>query len=486
MTILTGCVSQDYLDAKQDADSVHQQIQTLTPHADTTRVKTITHPPVDIQVVHPTESIAWLHTPIAIKASHTPLSLVLSNVLTGLDLSVSFDDAIDPNQPITVAFSGTRGDILNLIAAQAHIAFDPHPHKLHVIKFVAKTFEINIPTGQYTAQLGSQGKATGSDQNPHVEGQFINVAYKNVDVVSDIATGIRAILKADPKNGPDTETTKTTGDSSLVGEVQVIPSLSSISVRTTPERMRKVESLVNRYQRELSKQVLLNIQVLEFRSNLGHEKGIDWNVVRNTAHGALQFFIPGTNTVSLDAGYGLAFKGVGQWNGTNSFIKVLEKQGTVSTKTPVTALVLNNQPARISQTLTKPYLSNISSESSEGVVSSSVTRDKQTEGVDMMVTPNVKNQFVWLRISGKLTKIASDHTEDVNNIKLRFLDTRESQITFTNKLRYGQTYVIGSVKQTSTTAERNESFWLSWLGGMGSKVDTVETLVLLTPTRVDN
>ncbi|MFA0196637.1 hypothetical protein AB4454_18445, partial [Vibrio artabrorum] len=231
-------------------------------------------------------------------------------------------------------------------------------------------------------------------------------------------------------------------------------SLSTITVTATPDQMQKVETLIAHYQEELSKQVVLDVRVLEFRSNLGTERGVDWNVVRDTGSGLVKFFVPGTNTVSKQAGYGVAFQGTGKWSGTEALIKVLEKQGSVSTQTPITAMVLNNQPARITQQTLEPYIYEASSESSEGVVSASVTRREEVEGVDFMATANVQPEYVWLRLSGQLQKITGRENKTVENIELGFLTKQKSEITFANKLRYGQTYVIASVKQNSKLAEK--------------------------------
>lgn len=100
----------------------------------------------------------------------------------------------------------------------------------------------------------------------------------------------------------------------------------------------------------------------------------------------------------------------------------------------------------------------------------------------MMITPKVMDDAVWLSIAGKLTKIVGKRNETVHDVQLLFLDTRESEINFTNKLLYGQTVVIGSIKQTSTTAESNSNFGVP--SGEGTLSNTVETLVLLTPRKV--
>ncbi len=81
-------------------------------------------------------------------------------------------------------------------------------------------------------------------------------------------------------------------------------------------------------------------------------------------------------------------------------------------------------------------------------------------------------------------KIVNRSTESVGDINLGMLSTQKSEITFANKLRYGQTHVIASVKQTSATAEQSKSFWLDWFGGTGTRNEAIETLVLLTPRKV--
>jgi hypothetical protein len=208
--------------------------------------------------------------------------------------------------------------------------------------------------------------------------------------------------------------------------------------------------------------------------------------VRDIGDGTLNFIIPGTSTTSglISSGSGLAFQGSGKWDGTTAFIKALEQQGTVSTDTPISVLTLSAQPARISQTVDTPYLSDISTDITDTTTSTSTTRGNVVEGIDMMVNTNVKDDFVWIRTAGKLTKIAGDSTEVISDATLRFISTRSADLSFTNKLRYGQTVVIGSVKQQTQTANKSSSLGIDGLGSQASGQETVETLVLLTPRRV--
>ncbi|TOG38032.1 hypothetical protein CGJ02_26145, partial [Vibrio parahaemolyticus] len=68
-------------------------------------------------------------------------------------------------------------------------------------------------------------------------------------------------------------------------------------------------------------------------------------------------------------------------------------------------------------TVKTPYLSDISTEVTDTTTSTSTTRGNVVEGIDMMVNTNVKDDFVWIRTAGKLTKIAGDSTETIDDAR---------------------------------------------------------------------
>ncbi|WP_419208213.1 type II secretion system protein GspD (plasmid) [Photobacterium leiognathi subsp. mandapamensis] len=469
---LSGCVSQDYIDTKKEAVDVQNLMTQLTPSSSMNNVAVITRPPIDTTPLPRNNMLPWLNQTVQLQVKQLPLSLVLNEVLRGSGISVWFDSDVDATQRISITANASRENIFNLLSSQTGYGFVTTSDSVEVRRYLSETFTLSVPNGVVSAQQGSQGESSGNKDNTKVEGQFINTTYNNIDVIAEVQKAISGILKSDKDSNE------------LEGSVNAIPSLSSVTVRTTPDRMRQVHNVVESFQTELSKQVLLDIRILEFRSNLGKDRGIDWNVVRDIGSGSLQFVIPGTTTTASSTGYGLAFQGKGKWDGTTAFIKALEQQGTVSTETPINILTLNNHPARLSQDLKTPYLSDIKVDSNEKSTSTETQRGKETEGVDMMVTANVKDDHVWLRIAGKLTKIAGDTTETVANAKLRFISTRGVDLSFTNKLRYGQTVVIGSIKQQTTGASKASSFGLDGLGSQATNRETVETLILLTPRKV--
>ena len=472
LIFLQGCVSQSYLDNKADAETTRARIEHLRPTAVLSNVQTISRPPIDITPIEKGSDIAWLNAPISVHVSQLPLSLVLNTIMAKTGVNIVLSSEVNANKAVTLNADTTRQNVLNLLTSETGYAFVTSEHTLSVQHYQSQTFVINLPTGSVSAQQGSQGESSGDGDNVKVKGQFINVTTENSNAFEEIAQAIKVVLKSDSE------------DNKLIGDVQAIPSMGSITVRTTPTRMAQVRQVVARFQQELEKQVLLEVNVLEFRSNLGKDQGIDWSVLKDVGSGTLKFLIPGTTTTATGNPAGLAFTGTGKWDGTTAFIKALEQQGTVSTTTPISMLAISGQPARISQTVTTPYLSDISTEVTDTTTSTSTTRDKVVEGVDMMVSPKVDKGAVYLRITGKLTKIAGDTTEKINDATLRFISTRDADLSFTNRLKYGQTVVIGSIKQQTTGADKSSSFGIDGLGMQSTKNETIETLVLLTPRRV--
>ncbi|KLV03491.1 hypothetical protein ABT56_18825 [Photobacterium aquae] len=468
-----GCVSDRYRTAVVDNNQLKKEIDSYTVQQDSPKVSFVTTSYIDAspykQVV---PSPKWLETPVSIDVTNQPVSSLLTYILKDTDVEVVYDEGVKLNKPITVTSSGSRETVLNAIAKQADYGVNFTDSRLTMTAFVSDTFNINLPSGVYSGQLGTSESENKSDGDtggePKIDGQFLSVAYRAVDVFNEIQKGIESIISTNKESS-----------------VQSVPSLSLINVRTTPSRMAEVRNFVNIYQEKLGKQAVFDVRVIEFSSNLGQEQGIDWNIVREIGDGTLQFFIPSTSTISDGAGYGLSFMGKGKWDGTTAFIKALESQGSVTTSTPITGLVLNHQPAKISQTNTTPFTSEINTDVSEGVVSTEIKRDKVSVGVDLMLTPNIMDDYVWLRISGKLSKITKDKTETYGDNSIRFIDTQESEINFTNKLRYGQTYVIASVKQKRILNDKLASFGFDFLGGHSSLNEVTETLVLLTPRRAD-
>ncbi|MFI3246234.1 MAG: hypothetical protein R3Y10_07065 [Ferrimonas sp.] len=477
--LLAGCQSQQFTETRETSEQLHAQIneQVAEITNKSNQIRNVARPPVRLQKIQRTHSELWPSETTEFAFNNMPLRQAVMAIvgdaksLKGLPVESSFRDGINQMTPVTLRYSGNKLGALNALAQIVGSGLDIDEHQAIFSKFVSETFVIDLPVGEYSGQLGAG--SSGSDTG--VSGQYLSTAYKDVNSLNEIETAIKTLLRESNDQGGDT----------LVGSVNSIPSMSAIAVRTSPERMEQVRSLIKKLDAELALQVSFEVRVLEFRSNLGRDRGIDWSVLKDVGGGSLGLNLSNASSLVNGTVNGLSFAGSGKWDGTDALIKALETQGVVSTETPITAITMNNQPVRLSQTLDRPYISEIETDVSDGVVTASITRDVEREGVDMMIVPRISNDHVSLRLSGKFTKNVSESTEDVHGTMIKFFETRVSDLNFTNRLRFGETVVVGSIQQRTETTENSKNFGSGLLGAESVNTQIVETLVLLTPRKVE-
>lgn len=484
--LLSGCVSQTYKDRTAETKGIYEEINEKTndkPIYD--KAISINLPPYVEAAFDNVSTPDWLSERVNYSVKGAEVSKVLQQILNGRGgdepIEIIYGENVDPRKIVSLHLpDGTIKEALNLLTADSDYGYVYSKNKVEVEQYISETFNIKVPPGTYTAQMGTQG-SKGAGDGARVEGQYINVKFENENLIEKIKTNILSILtNKETKNNGKTV-------SKVDGSVSAISGLSSIRVKARPSRMIKIQSYVDTIQAQLSKQVLLDYRILEFRSNSGEERGADLNLVRDIGKGSLQFFTQGTSLYSSSAssGYGFSFKGVNGWDGTTAFIKALKKQGSVSLATPVSQLALNNIPVRVTQNKAIPYIYSIKSVVDEGIVSSDIERRDETAGVDLASVANIQSDYVWLRVAGSLKSIVDDKTEEVANTKLRFISTRKSDINFTGKMKYGRTYIISRVSQTQITSGITENFGTHLIGSNSAEKENVETLILLTPRRFE-
>jgi MSHA biogenesis protein MshL len=473
LLLLSGCISGNETDMTKMANGVYADIKQHSARPDFEKVERVFRPPIDTTPIV-SDTLDWMKQSTSLSVDKRPLSQVMNEFMTNVPgVEMWYGTGVEPSKKISFSAKGTRKEVLNQLTRLTGYGFVAKADSLEVVKYIQKTFPVLLPPGVYSGQQGSQGKQSGTDSNPRIEGQYLNVEYSKVDVFQELADGVTDLLRKDGEKSDDLE-----------GSVKSIPSMATLSVVTTPTRMVMVDQYMTYFEKTLQKQVRIEVQILSYISDAGKERGIDWNIAKDLGGDlGLKFYIPGTNLLSPESGYGLAFTGSGKWSGTQALVRWLDTQGTVSASVPVTQLALNTQPVGISQIQNVPFVDTISSDSSEGVVTADVKRDEKQEGVNIMVTPTVQRDYVWLRATGKYSQIVKTENKVIADTELGFLTTQEAEINFTGKLRYGQSIIIGSTSQRVTRKNKTASYSIEALGGDTEQSRIIETLIILTPRR---
>ncbi|NSM26905.1 hypothetical protein HT094_22680 [Shewanella sp. ZOR0012] len=130
LTSLIGCVSQNYTDTKNEADSVHERISTLSQVKHSSQVRSISRPPISTTPLVIKKDIPWLSEAVSISV-HVTCAVVTGALSQRSDerrgvlqqtVRIWFDGDVDPNKRVTLSFKASREDVLNLIARQPNTA----------------------------------------------------------------------------------------------------------------------------------------------------------------------------------------------------------------------------------------------------------------------------------------------------------------------------------------------------------------------------
>ncbi|MFA0054243.1 MULTISPECIES: type II secretion system protein GspD [Vibrio] len=466
----------EYDKRNQESDKIADKIDRHQQGLVQNKVETVNFPPVDIRPIQPSR-YAWLDKPVQISAYQQPLEAVLIKLSRQAGVSLQIQSDVKRTLPVSLSINGTFSEALNQLQALTDIALVPSALTLSAQPMLSETFELSLTPGSISDQIGesSSGESGDSEEgSSQLDGQFVTLSSEDINPFEQVELGVRALLADTSSDG-----------NGLVGSVKAMSSLSRLVVRTTPSRMRAVRAFIEQSDADLNAQVLLKVEVLEFRSNLGHERGIDWNLVKDIGGGnSLKFFVPGTS-LETSGGSGMAFTGGGKWSGSKALIQALNQQGQTATQSPISLYVQNYQTNHITTGNTVDYISRLSSESDEGVVSSNIEVDTRRSGMDFIVVPNIQDEKVHLRISGLMSQILEFESQDINGQVVKFPKMKESKLNMATNLRYGQTIVLSSISQEESSTEDNTFLGIPFLGGWIAHTQRVETLVLLTPIRAD-
>jgi type IVB pilus formation R64 PilN family outer membrane protein len=475
--------------------------------------------PVNIQsnfyagnAYHSGQSPQWLARRISLRANNLPLNLLMNKILPPNSVTTQYGTGADRNTLISLNYTGSIGGALNAIAAKTSYAYDIEDCMLTWSTMVTRTFDVSFMPGASQYLMGQKSgdsmlNVTASGSGGSSAGQGSDSQYSslegNLSVWKDLQSSIEQILSPD-------------------GTVMVSQSTTTVTVQDRPENVQKVADYLASMNKDLSKEVLLQVKVLEVTLDKNFNYGIDWNLVYNTSVGAglstgnlSQSFNAASlggntplgpslpNTPQGTSLFGTPGKipgiGAGIMNGpfanSNILISALAQQGSVSTITNPDVVTLNNQVAQIDVSTQTSYLASTTTTlQGEGSNSqTSLTPGVVNTGFKFYILPKIMNHNVYLQLSSALSTLDSIQTihgpPDRNGTitsEIQLPTVSGKRFNLRSVVPSGATLIIAGFKQDQSTANTSTMFGSPLLGGKGADRNNVETIVLITPTIVGN
>lgn len=258
-----------------------------------------------------------------------------------------------PRSLYNIKWNGKVSGFLDLIAARAGVSwrYNPTEKRVEFYYLDTRTFRIyafddvntvdsTVRSGMTTAAgiSGDGSGSTGQNGSSGISGDSgskqTTSSELKTSILSDIENSINSMLTPS------------------MGRMSLSRATGTLTVTDRPEVLNRVQQLVNRENESITKQVLLNVNVLSVALTDKDQLGIDWNLVYKSLNNkwgiGLKNTMPGIDQSAISGSVSILDTANSAWAGSKAMVQALAQQGRVSTvRSPsVTTLNLPDRPLR--------------------------------------------------------------------------------------------------------------------------------------------
>ncbi|MDX1901250.1 MAG: secretin N-terminal domain-containing protein [Gammaproteobacteria bacterium] len=459
---------------------------------------------------------AWLKNRIVLRGDQLPFSYYSRAIAAGAsrDLLTTFQNGLDDRLKVSINYSGTVKGALELLASKTGYIYNVRGKEIYWQAFVTKTFDIAFMPGTSDYQMGkasgggsnagttsssaSSGSSGGSTVTAIIDdsaGSQYNSLKGTLSIWSDLTNSIHQMLSSD-------------------GKVVVSQSTTSVTVSDRPRNVKLIGQFIENLNNNLSKQVLVKIEVLTVQLENNFNFGINWNLVqRAIGNGTYQLISNNGAPFALSSVIGLATgsatavglnnsnltadgAAANQTTGIMALATALEVQGKVSVVTQPQVLCQNNQVSSIRILDQQGYLASVqqtstgTTPSGNASVTSQVTPGQVLTGLTLYVLPKILGNKVYLQVNADLSDNLGFKT--ISSTGATITDTSTAPIIQTphitqkqfnqrSVVKSGDTLILAGFKQTNNLTGASQMLESQALGGKTAQQYSTETIVLLTP-----
>ncbi|WP_185960652.1 hypothetical protein [Aliidiomarina halalkaliphila] len=432
-------------------------------------------PPLDLPIG---QGPGWFNIPVQFTFSEYPLRLALQDMTAPLGVSVRLLDNIDGQLPISLHHAGTVGDAIEQIALMTGLSFQADERLITWRQYEMAEFDVAFLAGATNFFLGAEGSRgsqspiAGQGQNLAVttglnddSSQYLNFASDSLSVWSDLEHALSLLI-------------------SDQGQVVINQSSTSILVRDLPQHVQQVRNYLIQQNERLTRQVAIDVQVIDVTFTDSKQSSIDWDLVYQTAQGtgAINFLGQGTSTLS--AGSGLGYERLsGPMTGSQVLLRALSQQGVVEVSSHPRLVTLNNQISKIILEDNVTYLASAGSSSTANVGSNDLLIPGVVRtGFELYVLPKVANQQVLLQLSTSLSDLKGISEVRSGDTTIQTPQTSRKKFFMKAIVANEEALLISGLQNRRSTWQDERSLVSRLFGGGQQRVDQhTETLLILTP-----
>lgn len=469
---------------------------------------------VDTAPISLSREPSWLHNHLVIRGDQLPFSYYSRTVANGSASLVltKYQTGLDQSIPVSMSYSGSIKGALDMLASKTGYAYSVHGNAIYWQAFITKTFDIAFMPGGTDYLMGkassggtSGGAPGGSGGGGGGSGQTQNFTtsdssdseYSSLSGKLSIWTDLQASIKQ--MLSPD-------------GNVTVSQSTTTVTVRDRPSNIQLVGQYIKNLNQNLSRQVLVKVQILELDLEHDYNFGIDWQLIAKAFHNS-PFVINGnygtpitiSNVFSTQSGIGSnpapLYPQLGTQSQSTSVIpswtilfNALSQQGKASVVTEPRVVCLNNQVSVIRIVQSQGYVASIQNTSTGGggtstaaqnTVTSQITPGTVITGLTLYLLPKILGKQIYMQVNADISvnqgiqNFTAGSGSNASTIQLPKIT--EKHFNQRSVIHSGDTLILSGFRQVGNTANANQFLQSQALGGKGSQETNTETIILITP-----
>lgn len=380
--------------------------------------------------------------------------------------------------PIELNVTGTRRDVLKVIASKIGLEFDYVDGEIIFSRFMARTFYLEGSPRPITSSdsFGSTSSASGS----------AGASTSSGSTASNLA--IESTIKAFEDLEAQLNAIKTSN-----GKVVLSRSQNTVLVRDTKAVVDEAANIIDKYNSMMSRQVHIELEVLSFTMDKAKASGFDIGVVlKNYSAGLPDTSLAITGPSSLVTGGGsLIFSvldGAGgttnpnRLSGSKLLIEALNSQGTATTSHKGEGYSRNNTPQTFNKQNQRSYIDQVtpSTATTTGTGTPGITQATVTTGFLSRIYPTI--------LSGNRVLLDSviaisnlDNLVEASNGSSKVQSPEVSRVTAVNPVILPSgSYVAFQAFEREINQDQNKSSILSFWRSTSSQVE--KTIIVMRAT----
>ncbi len=352
-------------------------------------------------------------------------------------INIIWNEGVDPKTKISVSFEDmTFLEALDIIFAPTNYLYSTNSPTLYIKLVDTRVFELGHVPNKINSQVQVGGNVLGSIPNAGgISGQIQITATTDIEAVDfwkQVEDGMKNLVSAD-------------------GKYFVNKLAGMVTVTDHKQNLKMVENFITRVKSSITRQVLIEAEVVEVTLERAQSWGIDWS--------AVQSFLLNNKNIEVKASQGLGLPGsVVQLSASRSdasvILDVLGRFGKVNVLSKPRVNVMNGQTAMINVGRVMSYWELTGIAGGAQIGQPIVVPEQKTVllGLTMGVTPFISSEDYVIMQVVPIVSDANTWSEfqyEKQTLKAPNVDIRETSTQV--RIKDGETIVIGGLITSKLT-----------------------------------